>query len=85
MKFVETILAGSMGVVTALSGAGHAQTRHQPVKNIVLVHGAFADMERMAKLMPNASYAYCSNGSHLCMWDDQRQYFDHLLGFLKSL
>jgi proline iminopeptidase len=33
------------------------------------------DMKRIASLMPNGSYAYCPNGSHLCMWDDQRVYF----------
>jgi proline iminopeptidase len=30
-----------------------------------------ADMKKMASLMPNAKYAFCPNGSHLCMWDDQ--------------
>ncbi|HEY1926869.1 MAG TPA: proline iminopeptidase-family hydrolase [Caulobacteraceae bacterium] len=43
------------------------------------------DMRRMATLMPNASSAICPNGSHLCMWDDQAVYFDHLLGFLRSV
>jgi proline iminopeptidase len=40
------------------------------------------DMKKMAGLMRNASYAFCPNGSHLCMWDDQEVYFRHLLGFL---
>lgn len=44
-----------------------------------------ADMERMAKLMPQGRYAYCPNGSHFCMWDDQTIYFKHLLSFLSSL
>jgi proline iminopeptidase len=43
------------------------------------------DMKRMAALMPNASYAFCPNGSHLCMWDDQKVYFDHLLNFLDAV
>jgi proline iminopeptidase len=42
------------------------------------------DMQKMAGLMPNGSYAYCPNGSHLCMWDDQAVYFKNLLQFLKS-
>jgi proline iminopeptidase len=42
-------------------------------------------MKRMAALMTNASYAFCPNGSHLCMWDDQRVYFDHLLNFLNAV
>jgi proline iminopeptidase len=40
------------------------------------------DMKHMAALMPNARNAFCPNGSHLCMWDDQKAYFDHLLKFL---
>ena len=44
-----------------------------------------ADMKKMAGLMPNATYAYCPEGSHLCMWDDQKIYFDHLLKFLHTV
>jgi proline iminopeptidase len=40
------------------------------------------DMKKMAGLMPHARNAYCPNGSHLCMWDDQESYFTHLLTFL---
>jgi proline iminopeptidase len=43
------------------------------------------DMERMAQSMRNARYAYCPNGSHLCMWDDQATYFRHLLGFFREI
>jgi proline iminopeptidase len=43
------------------------------------------DMSKMAKLMGNGSYAYCPNGSHLAMWDDQAVYFDQLLKFLLSV
>jgi proline iminopeptidase len=42
------------------------------------------DMEKMAKLIPNGTYAYCPNGSHLCMWDDQAVYFRNLLQFLQT-
>ena len=42
------------------------------------------DMQKMATLIPNGSYAYCPNGSHLCMWDDQAVYFKNLLQFLKT-
>jgi proline iminopeptidase len=44
-----------------------------------------ADMRKMATLMPNATSAICPNGSHLDMWDDQAIYFQHLLGFLRSV
>lgn len=43
------------------------------------------DMKKMATLMPHASSAICPNGSHLCMWDDQAFYFDHLLKFLQTV
>src|SRR6201996_5574081 len=51
-KLAEKVLAGSIGVATALSGASHAQTPAPPVKNIVLVHGAFADGTSWAKVIP---------------------------------
>ena len=43
MKFSETLIAGSMLIATAISGASHARSQQQTVNNIVLVHGAFAD------------------------------------------
>jgi proline iminopeptidase len=39
----------------------------------------------MATVMANASYAFCPNGSHLCMWDDQEIYFKQLLDFLHAV
>ena len=51
-KLAETVLAGSVGVAAALSGIGHAQTQSQSVKNIVLVHGAFADGTSWGKVIP---------------------------------
>jgi len=43
------------------------------------------DMKKMARLMPNGRAAICEEGSHLCMWDAQAVYFDHLLKFLKMV
>jgi proline iminopeptidase len=43
------------------------------------------DMKKMAALMANASYAFCPNGSHMCMWDDQQLYFKQLLEFLRTV
>jgi pimeloyl-ACP methyl ester carboxylesterase len=50
MNIAKTLLAGSMMVPAAFSGANDAQT--QPVKNIVLVHGAFADGTSWGKVIP---------------------------------
>lgn len=43
------------------------------------------DMTKMASLLPKARSVICPNGSHLCMWDDQAFYFEHLLEFLQSI
>lgn len=43
------------------------------------------DMKKMATLMPRAKAVICENGSHLCMWDAQAEYFGHLLKFLKTV
>ena len=43
------------------------------------------DMRRMARLLARGRNLYCPNGSHMAMWDDQRVYFDGLLGFLSTL
>ena len=43
------------------------------------------DMIKMAHMMPNATSFICEKGSHLCMWDAQSDYFEHLLRFLKTI
>ena len=50
-KLAKTVVAGSIGVATALGGVGHAQTTPR-VNNIVLVHGAFADGTSWGKVIP---------------------------------
>jgi proline iminopeptidase len=44
-----------------------------------------AHMEWMAKQIPGARYLFCPEGSHMAMYDDQRVFFDGLVGFLKDL
>src|SRR5215831_3800831 len=56
-KVVESVLAGSLiaggvGMASAISGTSPAQPQQQSVKNIVLVHGAFADGTCWAKVIP---------------------------------
>ena len=43
------------------------------------------DMRKMSQLVQNGLYAFCPNGSHLCMWDDQAIYFRQLLAFLRTV
>src|SRR5262245_26024992 len=49
-KIATTMLAGRLAI--ALSGSAHAQSQQPPVKNIVLVHRAFADGTSWAKVIP---------------------------------
>jgi proline iminopeptidase len=44
-----------------------------------------AHMEMMARRLPNGTYLYCPNGSHLAMYDDQERYFAGLTAFLNAL
>jgi pimeloyl-ACP methyl ester carboxylesterase len=52
MKSTIAILAGSLVIFAVLMGAGQAQPSGGTVKNIVLVHGAFADGSSWAKVIP---------------------------------
>jgi pimeloyl-ACP methyl ester carboxylesterase len=52
MKIAKAVLAGGIGLTAALSGISPAQTQSQPVRNIVLVHGAFADGTSWGKVIP---------------------------------
>lgn len=42
-------------------------------------------MEWMAKQLPNGTYLYCPNGSHMALYDDQKTYFEGLIGFLRKI
>jgi len=44
-----------------------------------------ADLRKMAAMMQRGKAVTCDSGSHLCMWDAQAYYFEHLLKFLKAL
>ena len=51
-KFAETVFAGSIGLAAALSGVNSVGAQSQAVKNILLVHGAFADGTSWGKVIP---------------------------------
>lgn len=42
------------------------------------------DLKRESRLLPNARFALCEQGSHMALYDDQQAYFRHLLGFLRD-
>ncbi|CAN5214687.1 proline iminopeptidase-family hydrolase [soil metagenome] len=43
------------------------------------------DMKREGQLIPNSRTYLCPEGSHLSMYDDQQNYFNSLIGFLKDV
>src|SRR5215468_2006346 len=52
-KIAKTVVAGIVGSAIVLSGVADSQSQEPlPVKNIVLVHGAFADGTSWAKVIP---------------------------------
>ena len=42
-------------------------------------------MEEQSKMVQNGQYLYCPNGSHLCMWDDQKIFMDGVIKFIKDV
>lgn len=42
-------------------------------------------MKWMATQLPNGSYLYCPNGSHMALYDDQKTYMQGLIKFLKGV
>ena len=77
-----------------ISGKLEHWDRSGDLKNIsvpTLMIGAKYDtmdpnyMKWMSTQVQNGSYLYCPNGSHLCMWDDQKTYFPGLIKFIKGV
>jgi proline iminopeptidase len=42
-------------------------------------------MKWMASQVKNGSYLFCPNGSHMCFYDDQKNYFQGLNQFIKEI
>lgn len=61
------------------------------IKIPVLVIGGMKDemnpegIKREGQLLPNSRTYLCPNGSHMSMYDDQQNYFNHLTEFLKEV
>lgn len=76
-----------------ISGKLEKWDRKADLKNVkipTLVIGAKHDtmdpkhMEEISKILPNGSYLFCSKGSHMAFYDDQKTYFAGLISFLKK-
>lgn len=68
--------------------------RESDLKNIdvpTLVIGATHDsmdpehMKQMSTLVQNGSFLLCPNGSHMCFYDDQQNYFTGLIKFIQRV
>jgi len=68
--------------------------RKNDLKNIsvpTLVVGATHDtmdpehMKEMSALVQNGSFLLCPNGSHMCFYDDQQNYFNGLVKFINAV
>ncbi|HEY0434331.1 MAG TPA: proline iminopeptidase-family hydrolase [Chitinophagaceae bacterium] len=42
-------------------------------------------MEEQSKMVGHGRYLYCPNGSHLCMWDDQKVFMSGVIDFIKDV
>lgn len=76
-----------------ISGKLEKWDRKSDLKKITiptLVIGAKYDtmdpnhMSAMSKLVQNGTYLFCSKGSHMAFYDDQKSYFEGLIAFLNK-
>ena len=42
-------------------------------------------MDMMSQKVAHGSYLFCSNGSHMSMWDDQKNYMTGIIKFMKGV
>ena len=67
------------------------KNRLKEIKIPTLMVGAKYDtmdpkaMEEQSKMVQHGRYLYCPNGSHFCMWDDQKIFMDGVITFIKDV
>ncbi len=42
-------------------------------------------MEEQSKMVQHGRYLYCTNGSDICMWDDQKTFMTGRIKFIKDV
>ena len=42
-------------------------------------------MKWMSTQVQQGRYLYCPDGSHMCMWDDQKHFFPGIISFIKDV
>lgn len=67
------------------------KNRLKEIKVPTLMVGAKYDtmdpkaMEEQSKMVQHGQYLFCPNGSHFCMWDDQKIFMDGVIKFIKDV
>jgi len=67
------------------------KNRLKEIKVPTLMVGAKYDtmdpnvMEEQSKMVQHGRYLYCPNGSHFCMWDDQKVFMSGVIKFIKDV
>lgn len=67
------------------------KNRLKEIKVPTLMVGARYDtmdpnaMDEQSKMVQHGRYLYCPNGSHLCMWDDQKTFMTGVIKFIKDV
>ena len=67
------------------------KNRLKEIKIPTLMVGAKYDtmdpkaMEEQSRMVQHGRYLYCPNGSHLCMWDDQKIFMSGVVQFIKDV
>ncbi len=67
------------------------KNRLKEIKVPTLMVGAKFDtmdpqaMEEQSKIVQHGRYLYCANGSHMCMWDDQKTFMAGVIKFIRDV
>jgi proline iminopeptidase len=67
------------------------KSRLHEIKIPTLMVGAKYDtmdpkaMEEQSKMVQKGRYLFCPNGSHMCMWDDQKIFMRGVIGFIHDV
>jgi proline iminopeptidase len=67
------------------------KSRLKEIKIPALMVGAKYDtmdpkaMEEQSKMVQHGRYLYCPNGSHLCLWDDQKVFMNGVIRFIRDV
>ncbi len=89
---IYTIMQGpsEFGIAGRLTN-WNIKDRLKEIKIPTLMVGAKYDtmdpdaMEAQSKMVQKGRYLYCPNGSHMCMWDDQKIFMSGVIKFIRDV